>query len=60
MATASLGWQYVVYAGCFVDLFPVSDVVEHLLGDECWCRPQIKRHWDMLPMIVHRAVDGRP
>lgn len=44
----------------FVEVLPIADKKMHLLGDECWCEPNILKDEDMQkPMISHNALDGR-
>lgn len=46
----------------FVEVWPQDDLKEHMLGDECWCDPKVKRlkpEYSARPMIIHNAVDNR-
>ena len=52
------GWKVNRYE-TFVEYVPIDDAREHLLGDECWCQPQIQRQKNMLPVIGHNSMDGR-
>jgi hypothetical protein len=37
---SDLLWRWEVYL-TFVEVRPVGDVKSHLLGDECWCDPEL-------------------
>jgi len=34
---------HVEYKGSFFEVLPDDDTKEHLLGDECWCKPKVQR-----------------
>jgi hypothetical protein len=53
-------WQAVEYL-TFVEVVPVDDDREHLLGDECWCNPtvEIAPNEFAKSLITHHSHDGR-
>lgn len=52
------GWQVVKY-DTFVDIFPLDDLQEHAVGDECWCNPRVVREHGYMPRIAHNSADKR-
>lgn len=58
MPNQTKGWQFIKYE-TFVDIFPLEDIKDHGLGDECWCEPQVRREAGFLPMITHNSADRR-
>ena len=52
-------WITIQYLSIF-DIYPVEDIREHYMGDECWCNPRLEPV-DGTPglMIVHTALDNR-
>lgn len=42
----------------FIDIIPLDDDKEHYMGDECHCKPEIKRE-NGVPIITHNAYDKR-
>lgn len=59
---STINWQ-VNEVGEFVEVVPIGDDKEHLLGDECWCKPEVINEEDIInfnrPVISHNALDGR-
>lgn len=65
----------VSFNGSFFEVIPDKDTKEHMLGDECWCNPDVQRsltpnkylkgtpfyHPTKLtqPVIVHKSHDKR-
>lgn len=49
----------------FVDIYPMRDVQEHWLGDECWCNPTVINPQcggcggDHVAIITHYPADVR-
>lgn len=44
-----------------MEVVPVNDIQEHLLGDECWCLPKVEKVFGGVPdtMITHNSKDRR-
>jgi len=41
-----------------VDIWPLNDLKQHYLGDECWCNAKVK-FVDGCPVITHNSKDLR-
>jgi len=54
------GWFNRIHL-TFVEVIPLNDTREHLLGDECWCGPRLEKVPYGRPdlMIVHHSNDKR-
>lgn len=52
------GWNWYKRSG-FDEIVPQDDTKEHLLGDECWCKPQTRLDPKYQPQIVHNSADKR-
>jgi hypothetical protein len=45
---------------CALHVTPIDDLREHLLLQQCWCRPKVLDDDDGTePLIVHNSADGR-
>ena len=45
----------------FNEVIPQNDLMEHYVGDECWCKPrkEIVHGGEPNLIIVHNSADGR-
>lgn len=48
-------WR-VNFNGSFFEVLPVKDTKEHMLGDECWCNPEVQRSVTPNKYIKHIAI----
>lgn len=59
MHTKRNGWGVIWRTRTWCEVVPLDDLKEHLMGDECWCDPNVLYFSKGGIEIDHISADGR-